>query len=56
MTDKTDKPVAPVTEADKKAYLAAQKRRNIAIGLALTAFIALVFIVTIVRIRQGLGY
>lgn len=52
----SEKPVVPVTDADKKAYLAAQKRRNIAIGLALTAFIVLVFVVTVVRIRQGLGY
>lgn len=52
---RNDTPVT-ATEADKKAYLAAQKRRNIAIGAALAAFVILVFIVTIVRIRQGLGY
>jgi len=38
-----------VTEAE----LTARKRRNVAIGLALVAFVALVFVVTMVRLAQN---
>lgn len=48
-----DKDVLTTTEDDKKAYLAAQKRRNIAIGLGLLAFVVLVFLVSIIRMTQG---
>lgn len=48
-----DKEVLTTTEDDKKAYLAAQKRRNIAIGLGLLAFVVLVFLVSIIRMTQG---
>jgi hypothetical protein len=40
---------------DKKAYLAAQKKRNLAIGLSLGAFVILVFIVSVVRMAEGVA-
>lgn len=40
---------------NKKAYLAAQKRRNLAIGLSLGAFVLLVFIVSVVRMAEGVA-
>lgn len=35
--------------------LAARKRRNIAIGLSLLAFCALIFVVTVIRIGQNIA-
>ncbi|GGZ37171.1 MULTISPECIES: hypothetical protein [Asticcacaulis] len=40
---------------DKKAYLASQKKRNLAIGLSLGAFVILVFIVSLVRMAEGVA-
>ncbi|ESQ76531.1 hypothetical protein [Asticcacaulis sp. YBE204] len=51
MSDSKD--LFPDPEADKKAYLAAQKRRNIAIGLSLFAFVVLVFLVSLTRMMQN---
>lgn len=50
----TDKDVLPSGADDKTAYLAAQKRRNIAIGLGLFAFVVLVFIVSVIRMSEGI--
>ncbi|MFT3996208.1 MAG: hypothetical protein QM667_02285 [Asticcacaulis sp.] len=50
----SDKDVLASPTDDKKAYLAAQKRRNIAIGLGLFAFVVLVFLVSVVRMTEGM--
>ena len=39
---------------DKRAYLKAQRQRNLIIGLALAAFVIIVFFVSISRMEQGL--
>jgi len=49
-----DKDILPSPQTDKEAYLAAQKRRNIAIGLGLFAFVVLVFIVSVIRMSEGI--
>lgn len=38
----------------KEAYVAAQKKRNLYIGLALAAFVVLVFFVSMARMSQGI--
>ncbi|HWU49381.1 MAG TPA: hypothetical protein VN042_05865 [Asticcacaulis sp.] len=48
-----------MTEAspeDKQAYLKAQKQRNLFIGLALAAFVIIVFFVSMSRMAQGLKH
>ena len=40
-------------DPDREEALKAQKRRNLAIGLALGLFVILLFIVTIVRLGGG---
>lgn len=48
-----------MTEAspeDKLAYLKAQKQRNLFIGLALAAFVIIVFFVSMSRMAQGLKH
>jgi hypothetical protein len=48
-----------MTEAsseDKRAYLKAQKQRNLFIGLALAAFVVIVFFVSMSRMAQGLKH
>lgn len=44
-----------MNEQEKSIYLSAQKKRNQAIGLALFAFVALVFVVSMVRITQNVA-
>ena len=46
----------PTSEADMTAYKAAQKTRNLYIGGALLAFVVLVFIISIVRMSEGLKH
>jgi len=46
----------PTSEADMAAYRAAQKTRNLYIGGALLAFVVLVFIISIVRMSEGLKH
>jgi hypothetical protein len=46
----------PTSEADMTAYKAAQKKRNLYIGGALLAFVVLVFIISIVRMSEGLRH
>ena len=41
-------------DADKQAYLKAQKQRNIFIGLGLAAFVVIIFFVSMARMAQGL--
>lgn len=36
-----------------EAAASARRKRNIAIGLALAAFVAVVFVVTMIRLSQG---
>ena len=43
-------------EDDKQAYIKAQKQRNLFIGLALAAFVVLVFFVSMARMAQGLHH
>jgi len=40
---------------DDDAFLRERRRRNIALGLALVAFVVLVFIVTIVKLSGNVG-
>ncbi|HVZ29094.1 MAG TPA: hypothetical protein VG839_01785 [Asticcacaulis sp.] len=40
--------------SDKDAYLKAQKRRNLFIGLGLAVFVILVFFISMSRMSQGL--
>ena len=35
------------------AWVAARRRRNLAIALALAAFVAIVFVVTMIRLGEG---
>lgn len=52
MEDPTLKPdVRPITPED----LAARKKRNVWLGLALGAFVVLVMITTVVRLATGTG-
>jgi hypothetical protein len=46
----------PTSEADMAAYKAAQKRRNLYIGGALFAFVVLVFIISMVRLSEGMKH
>ncbi len=43
-------------EDGKKAYVKAQKQRNLYIGLGLGAFVILVFFVSMARMSQGLKH
>ena len=40
----------------KDAYVAAQKKRNLYIGLGLAAFVALVFFISMARMAQGIRH
>ena len=46
----------PTPEADMIAYKAAQKRRNLYIGGALFAFVVLVFVISMVRLSEGMKH
>jgi len=39
----------------KEDYIKAQKSRNLAIGLGLLAFVVLIFVISMVRTKQGLA-
>ncbi len=43
-------------EDDKQAYIGAQKKRNLYIGLALGGFVILVFFVSMARMSQGIHH
>ena len=43
-------------EDDKQAYVDAQKKRNLYIGLALGGFVILVFFVSMARMSQGIRH
>lgn len=49
----TDLPGGQLNEG-KEAYIQAQKKRNLYIGLALFGFVVLVFFISMVRMSQGL--
>jgi hypothetical protein len=49
-----DLPDTPVPQLDAEA-LKARKRRNLWLGLALAGFVALVMIMTIIRLHTGTG-
>lgn len=51
MTDATPDPVS-----DRKAYLKAQKQRNLFIGLGLATFVILVFFISMTRMAQNLKH
>jgi ABC-type transport system involved in cytochrome c biogenesis permease subunit len=40
----------------KAAYFAAQKKRNLFIGVGLAAFVALVFFISMARMAQGIRH
>jgi len=46
----------PTSDADKAAYKAAQKTRNLFIGGGLLLFVVLVFIISMVRMSEGLRH
>lgn len=50
------KPIVEGESPEKRAYLAAQKRRNYAIGLGLLGFVVLVFLVSIIRMTEGMRH
>jgi hypothetical protein len=44
---------SPTPSPDRQAILAARKRRNIALGLALGGFVILIFVVTVLKLAGG---
>lgn len=54
MTEHPEKPLKSTLAEDKAAYVKAQKKRNLFIGLALGAFVILVFFIAMVRMSQGI--
>jgi len=44
----------PTVDSGKDAYVQAQKKRNLFIGLALAGFVVLVFFVSMTRMAQGI--
>jgi|GEM_PF-1217886 len=54
MTEHPEKPLNSTLAEDKAAYVKAQKKRNLFIGLALAAFVILVFFIAMVRMSQGI--
>jgi len=46
----------PTSDADKAAYKAAQNKRNLYIGGGLLLFVVLVFIISMVRMSEGLRH
>ncbi len=54
MTNQTDKTVAPGTGIQTEAErLKRQRQKNIAVALLLVAFVAIVYVVAIVRMSEG---
>ena len=49
----TEHPENPLAEG-KAAYVKAQKKRNLFIGLGLAAFVVLVFFISMARMSQGI--
>jgi hypothetical protein len=54
MTEHPEKTLKSTLADDKAAYVRAQKKRNLFIGLALGAFVILVFFIAMVRMSQGI--
>lgn len=42
-----------MTDQDKKEFIAKRRGRNVALALALVAFVALMYVITMVRMGEG---
>ncbi|MCR6661200.1 MAG: hypothetical protein NVV72_18455 [Asticcacaulis sp.] len=56
MTEHPENPPENVLVEGKAAYVKAQKKRNLYIGLALAAFVVLVFFISMARMSQGIRH
>lgn len=54
MTEHPENPPENLLAEGKAAYVKAQKKRNLYIGLALATFVVLVFFISMARMSQGI--